>query len=284
MQRIKVIIPTCNAGEPFKNLIDMLLKQVGITKDDILIADSESADNTVKIAESYGIKVIPILKKDFGHGKTRAMLADITDAEYIVFLTQDALPCTDTTISTICAYFDKDEKLGVVYGRQMPYQSTGLFGAHARMFNYPDKSRIVTFEDRKKLGIKAAFSSDSFACYKREFLMQVGNFPNVNFSEDAYIAGKMLMAGYKVGYCAEAKVYHAHDYNLLEEFTRYSEIGKFHKSQKWLLDTFGKAEGEGMKFVKSEADYLLRHGKWYLLPEAFIRTVFKYMGYLCGKM
>ena len=91
------------------------------------------------------------------------------------------------------------------------------------------------------------------------------------------------MNGYKTGYCAEAKVYHAHDYSLKQEYERCKEIGRFHKQEHWLLNTFGKAEGEGLKFVINEAQYFLHNDKWYYLPVAFAHNVAKFLGYKIGK-
>ena len=54
------------------------------------------------------------------------------------------------------------------------------------------------------------------------------------------------------------------------------------RQEHWLLDTFGKAEGEGLKFVVGEAKYLLKNGKWYMLPVAFMHNVVKFLGYKAG--
>ena len=173
-----------------------------------------------------------------------------------------------------------DEKIAAVYGRQMPYENTGILGKFARLFNYPETSKINSFEDRKEKGIKTTFFSDSFSAYKKTYLMKIGGFPlDVNFSEDTYVAGKLLKAGYKTAYCAEAKVFHSHNLSLIQEYKRYKEIGKFYRQEKWLLETFGKAEGEGLKFVISEAKYLVENGKFYYLPIAFLHNVVKYLGY-----
>jgi rhamnosyltransferase len=280
---IKIVIPTFNAGEHFKELAAVLLKQCGIKADDIYIVDSSSTDNTVAIARKAGFKVRIIKQSEFGHGKTRAEAVEDIATDILVFMTQDVLPATNDAILKLCTIFEKDNMVGAVYGRQLPYESTDAFGKHARLFNYPPQSRINKLADREIRGIKVAFLSDSFAAYKREILMSVGNFPKgINFGEDTAIAAQMLLAGYKTFYCAEAQVYHSHTYSCYEEFKRYEQIGKFHKQESWLLKDFGKAEGEGFKFVKSELAYLVGINKWYLLPLAIIRNGYKYIGYRCG--
>lgn len=276
----KVIIPTYNAGEQFKNVLSMLLKQKGLSKDGIMIIDSSSTDNTQDIVKSFGLQLIVIPKAEFGHGKTRKYAAELAgDVDIVVFMTQDALPYNECTIANIINYFSVDEKIAAVYGRQVPYEQTDIFGRHARLFNYPEQSSVKTIADKAKYGIKTTFFSDTFGAYKKDVLVELGSFPDVQFSEDACMAGKMLISGYKIGYCAEAKVYHSHTFSIFEEYKRYKEIGRFYKKERWLLDTFGKAEGEGLRFVKSQVEYLLSNGKWYLLPELVVRNLMKYIGY-----
>ena len=277
---VKVIIPTYNAGARFKKTLDMLKVQNGLTQKDILIVDSSSTDGTEELVKEHGYELIIIPKEEFGHGKTRKMAAEKAgNVELVVFMTQDALPYDENTISNICAYFDFDEKLSAVYGRQVPYPDTDVFGTHARLFNYPEKSYIRVFEDRKKYGIKTAFFSDTFGAYKKKVLNELGSFPDVEFSEDTCMAGKMLIAGYKVGYCAEAKVYHSHTFTIMEEYRRYKEIGKFYRQEKWLLDTFGRPEGEGIRFVKEQLFYLHNVKRLELVPELVFRNLMKYLGY-----
>lgn len=283
MRKVKVIIPTYNAGDDFREVLRMLLGQKGLQKEDILVIDSSSKDSTAELVRAAGIECRVIPQSEFGHGKTRKWAAELAgDVDIVIFMTQDALPYDEHTIENIAAYFDTEADIAAVYGRQVPYEKTDIFGRHARLFNYPETSSVKSMSDRKKYGIKTAFFSDTFGAYRQDILQKLGSFPDVAFSEDACMAGKMLIAGYKIGYCAEAKVYHSHTFTVWEEYRRYKEIGRFYRKESWLLDTFGKAEGEGLRFVKSQAAYLLSEGKWYLLPELIVRNAMKYLGYRMG--
>lgn len=276
----KVIIPTYNAGLKFKDVLEMLKVQSELVIDEVMVVDSSSTDGTQELVKSYGYELIVIPKEEFGHGKTRKKAAEKAgNVDIVIFMTQDALPYDQYCIANICNYFDEDDNLAAVYGRQVPYPETDIFGTHARLFNYPEKSYIREFEDRKIFGIKTAFFSDTFGAYKKSVLEELGSFPDVQFSEDTCMAGKMLVAGYKVGYCAEAKVYHSHTFTIWEEYKRYKEIGRFYREQSWLIDTFGKAEGEGLRFIKSQACFLYQNKKILKLPEFVLRNGLKYLGY-----
>src|SRR4030043_521071 len=87
---VSIIIPTLNAENYTYTLLSSLRKQ--LVPSEIIIIDSSSSDNTVKIAESYGVKTIIIKRENFDHGGTRNLAAKTSSGEIIVFLTQDAIP------------------------------------------------------------------------------------------------------------------------------------------------------------------------------------------------
>ena len=114
--------------------------------------------------------------------------------------------------------------------------------------------------------------------------MQVGGFPaDTIMNEDTYVAGKMLLSDWKIAYCADAQVFHSHDYSFQDEFKRYFDIGVFHTSTAWLQQTFGGASGEGLRYVLSEMRYLIGHAPW-LIPSAVLRTGLKWLGFKLGAL
>ena len=278
---ITVIIPTYNAETYLPSLLEKLKKQT--VSFELMTIDSSSTDNSLSIAKQYTNKIITIPEAEFDHGGTRAKAAKMASGEIIVFLTQDALPYNNQSIERILEPF-KDTNVGAAYGKQIAYEETSLFGKHLREFNYTDNSYVRTLQDKERYGIKTAFLSDSFAAYRRSALDHVGWFKDgLIVGEDNYAGAKILLADYALAYCSNAKVYHSHSYTLIEEFKRYFDIGVFHKRESWMIETFGKAEGEGGKYVKSEFYYLLKHHAYHRIPEFFIRNGLKYIGYKLGQ-
>jgi rhamnosyltransferase len=100
-------------------------------------------------------------------------------------------------------------------------------------------------------------------------------------AEDAIVAGRLLLAGWKTAYVAEAQVYHSHPFTVGEEFRRYFDIGVCHRREAWLCEQFGKAGSEGERYVWSEFSYLAHYGPQ-LLPVALLRTISKALGYQLG--
>jgi rhamnosyltransferase len=279
--KVSVIIPTFNAEKYLPKLLKTLSKQT--LSFELVIIDSSSTDKTVEIAHKYTDHVIIIAHSEFDHGGTRTMASKMASGKILVFLTQDALPVNNKSIENIVSAF-KDQNVAAAYGRQIPYSHTSFFGKHLRVFNYPKTSHTRTLNDKNKYGIKTAFLSDSFSAYRKNTLENIGWFKNgLILGEDVYVGSKLILAKHTLRYCAEAEVYHSHSYTILQEFKRYFDIGVFHDKEKWILKSFGKPEGEGAKYIKSEFNYILKHKMYLHIAEFFLRNFMKYLGYKLGK-
>ncbi|MED4941224.1 glycosyltransferase family 2 protein [Heyndrickxia coagulans] len=280
--KVSIIIPTLNAEKYLKKSMPILKNYID-REYELLIIDSESEDNTVQIAQDNGAKVINVSRKNFNHGATRNIGIDNSKGDYLIYLTQDAIPFDKGFIDKILDPLIKNNQIGMSYGRQIPYSETSPFGYLARVINYGPESKMKSLEDVPNLGIKTVFCSNSFAAYNRKILNLVGNFPtNVILGEDTYVASKMILSGYMIYYNSEAKVYHSHNYTILEEFHRYFDTGVFHNREDWIIKRFSNAEGEGIKFVKTEMKYLISKKKIHLIFSSLCRNIMKYLGYKLG--
>ena len=276
-----MVVPTLNAGSQWLDWLDAFNRQT-IKPERLLVIDSDSSDKTTGLAKDFGFDVEVIKRSEFDHGRTRQYGAGcLGDIDICVFLTQDAILSGVDSLSQILKPFH-DDRVAAVCGRQLPRKQATQIEAHARLYNYLSRPYIRSINDVKSFGLKTAFISNSFAAYRISALNEVGGFPdNVIFGEDMYVAAKLLKAGYKIAYAADACVYHSHDYSIWQEFKRYFDMGVFHSHEPWIRQEFGGAEGEGVKFVASEAKYLWKHAIW-RIPEAFFRTLLRYTGFRLG--
>lgn len=248
-----------------------------------LVIDSMSSDDTVNLAKQAGCKVIIVDRNDYDHGGTRQLgVSLLSDCEIIIFLTQDALLYAPDSIDQLVSCFRADNSIGAAYGRQIPHDNANPIAAHARYFNYPPKSEIRSFLSRETLGIKAAFCSNSFAAWRLKSIGSAGGFPpNQLFAEDMLLAAKILRQGEKVAYSAKAIIAHSHNYSMGQEFRRYFDIGAFHRMESWVGDCFGRASGEGFRFIKSEFQYLSRFNTIWK-ANALVRNILKFTGFWLG--
>lgn len=281
MPSVSIIVPTLNAESTLKLLLASLKHQT--VSGEIILVDSSSSDKTVEIGRSFGAKIITVSRDEFDHGGTRTAAGKAACGEVLIYMTQDVQLVNRHAVENLVKPFF-DSNVGATYGRQLPHPDATPFAMHLRLFNYPENSYLVDLKDRQKYGIKTPFLSNSFAAYRRKVLEENGWFrEKMIMGEDMYAGAKMLLAGYKISYASDAVVYHSHNYTLAAEFRRYFDIGVFHEMEKWMLDSFGKAEGEGIKFARSEVDFLIRKRKFHLLPEVAMRNGLKYLGYLLGR-
>jgi len=282
--KVALIIPVRN-GEPHMARMLPALRAQSLQPDEILIIDSASTDNSVRLWREFGARVVSIDAATFNHGGTRALAAGMVQADVLIYMTQDAIPLPPDAFKRLVAGLYAAEDIGVAYGRQVPHPEAGLLARHARAFNYPAQGRIKRRADVPELGIKTCFSSDAFCAYRADVLAEVGGFPqDVIGSEDAHVAGRMLLAGYAVHYVGDAEASHSHDYSIAEEFRRYFDIGVFYSRESWIAQEFGGAGGEGGRFVRSELRALRAAGRTLDIPGALLRSAGKFIGYRLGHL
>ncbi len=281
---VSVIIPTFNGEKTLEELFATLHHQT-LQPAEILVADSSSSDGTVEICKRNGAKIWSIPQKQFDHGGTRTFLTEQASSDIVVFFTQDATLATRDALSFLVKPLIENGSCACSYGRQLPRPDATWHAAYLRKFNYPDKSSVKKISDREREGLRVIFISNSFAAYVREQLLEVGCFKNgLIFGEDTCTVGRILQAGYTNSYISEAAVYHSHNYSLGEEFRRSFDIGVLHSSEKWLLSTFGRAEGIGFKYVKSALKELAGDRHYFLILSFIARTGVKLLGYKTGKI
>ena len=282
--KIGLVILSLNAGAGFSDLLSGINRS-GDFLCQKLVIDSESDDDTPQIAAQHGFEVLGIKRRDFNHGGTRQLAAEYMKgkADVLIFLTQDVEICDDECLREIVAPF-ADEKIGAVYGRQLPHKDASPMASLLRAFNYPGMSAKKTFADREKYGIKTPFLSDSFAAYSLNCLFAAGGFPpNVRCSEDMYVGAKLLTAGFAIYYNAKATVRHSHEFTLKSAWKRYRDVGIFQAQESWIGETFGNAEGEGIKLLKSQLNVALKEGGISLAAKIIFDDALKFLAYKYGK-
>lgn len=279
---VAVVVLTRNAGKLWSSCLAGIQQQT-VRAGRYLVIDSRSEDNTAKQAVAAGMDVYIIEPQDFNHGGTRQLAVELCpDAEYIVYLTQDAILEQHDSLEQLLTRFD-DDSVAMAYGRHIPHKKAGLIEHHARSFTYPAQSAQRTRNDFSKLGFRAAFSSDVYACYRVAALRSVGGFPqDVIVSEDSYVTACLLMAGWKTVYSAESRVRHSHHYSLRQVFQRYFDVGVFHAREAALLNGIGKPDKEAGAYVRSLIAFLNERRKL-LLPYAALLTLVKLLGFRLGK-
>lgn len=279
---VDILIPTYRPGQEFEELLLGLLKQTYPVRN-ILIVNTNAS-----LWDSRFEQIVPNLyvdhveQRQFDHGATRAAMADASDADLLLFMTQDAIPADEMLVEHLVMQFSLPQ-VKAAYARQLPKPGCSTLEAYTRGFNYPPESDIKDYGDLPKLGLKTFFCSNVCAMYDRKVYEELGGFvTHTIFNEDMIYAAGLIEAGYSIAYAADAQVYHSHNYGCIAQMKRNFDLGV---SQAQYPEIFEKypSEGEGIRMVRQTAAYVCRIQRPWLLVPLFFQSGFKYLGYLLGK-
>lgn len=245
---VSIVIPTKNGGELFEKVLEAVFAQKTKYEYEVICVDSGSKDQTLDIIGKYPCKLYQIPAAEFGHGKTRNYGAFKGTGTFIVFLTQDALPATDTWLQEFIDAMCLDDEIVGGFGIHYPYPDCNLldkrdlathfkgFGEENTIFHLDDQKRYETDEGYRHY---LAFFSDNNSCVRRA-VFEKYPYDDVNFAEDQVWTRKMIELGYKKVYCPYAPVYHSHNFKISTYFKRYYdehkglyEVHQYMNAQKW---------------------------------------------------
>jgi len=279
---VSVIIPTLQAGEHLRRLIDALRSQT-LAPREIIVIDSDSTDGTPDLARECGARVLGIDRKDFDHGGTRNLAASYAVGEVLVFMTQDAMPEHPEMLERLVAPLMKDVRIACAYARQVPRAEAGALERLTRAHLYPERPEVKWKADLPRLGVRTFFCSNVCAAYKRDVFERLGRFPSpVLFNEDLFFAAQCILADYGVAYAADARVIHSHHYTLGQQFRRYFDNGVSMRGNKQVYAYSGVSRsGGGM--VMSVGRELIRRRQLRHIPRLLAEAAVKFIGYQLGK-
>lgn len=280
MKSITIICPLYNAEKyilPFDASIKMQ-KKVDIKEIRYIL--TESSDNTEKILKENKIKYELVKKKDFSHSTVREKAAFAAKGEVLVFVTQDVVIEDDEWLYKLTKDID-DKNIVATYARQVTKYNN--IEKYTRECNYPEKSFVKTKEDIPKLGLQTFFFSDAASAISAKVFKKLNGYDQkrLMFSEDMYIAHKIINAGYKIKYCAEAVVFHSHKLTLKQLYKRYKDTGAFFKQESYFNDY--KANAAGAKLAKHVFKRLLQEHRFLLLLRFPFDMGARYLGKKAGE-
>lgn len=198
---VSIVIRTLNEE---KHLDELLCAIKGQSRQEFdietVIIDSGSTDSTLQIAQKYGCRVTYITKEEFTFGKSLNDGCEFAKGEYLVFISGHCIPVDENWITNLvkplvseCSY---------TYGRQLGRDTTKF--SERQLFDkyFPEKSRIP------QVGF---FCNNANSAIRRDAWLAHRFNEELTGCEDMYLAKLLVDSGKKIGYVAEAPVYHIHD-------------------------------------------------------------------------
>jgi len=211
---VSVIIPTYNAGEEFRFLIELLKSQTGIGKIEIIIVDSGSSDGTPELAEKMGAVVLRIAQNEFSHSFARNLGAKNATGEYLLFMTQDALPTDNTWIQSLMKPILQDNVVAVSC-RETPKPECDLLGRisnwiHNEYMGILQSDRIMQLPEQNNYENirKNAQLNDVANLIRKDIFTQF--WYQGNYAEDLDLGIRLIQAGYQLSLLSSVQVIHSH--------------------------------------------------------------------------
>ncbi|MDO6388167.1 glycosyltransferase family 2 protein [Uliginosibacterium sp. 31-12] len=270
MNKATVVIPVLNGGDLLLAVLGMALSQKVDFEYDVLVIDSGSTDlalGYVRDAAGKGrIRLKEIPQKEFGHGKTRNLGVQLSDSEYVAFLTQDALPVDEFWLANLVRPMMDSAEVAGVFGRHYAYPASGPKMRHdleSFMQGFDKGPRVVRIEDRAEYDASLSmrqfmhFYSDNNSCLRKSVWERVP-YRDVEYGEDQIWARDIIEAGYAKAYAPDAGVYHSHTYGVRDTFKRAKVDRKF-----WVKE-FGYTSVSSLRAMHNEAKNQYRAERaWY---------------------
>lgn len=112
--KISVVIRTHNEQKHIEEVLKSLRNQT-YGNYEIIVVDSESTDDTRRIAEKYECKIVGIKKSDFNYSYASNVGVKNSTGDIICFLSGHSVPAYNTYLEEINKVF-QDENIGGCYG------------------------------------------------------------------------------------------------------------------------------------------------------------------------
>ncbi len=260
--KASIIILTKNAESTIGAALDNVFSSKLKGQFEVIVIDSGSTDTTKQIIKKYPVRFCEIPAEKFSHGGTRNMGAEFAQGEFLVFLTQDAIPRDENWLATLLDSFDKYEVVGV-YGRQIPRQVSPIEEFYLG-FLYPGQRILKKNIPKKEHLLKDIFFSNVNSAIKKSIWEKYRFNENLIMSEDQEWSRRVLEDGYAVLYEPSAAVYHSHNYGPLQLLRRNFDSGMSLKGIVYC--SFSKALIYELSYLFKEIMYLRskRQYRWLL--------------------
>jgi glycosyltransferase involved in cell wall biosynthesis len=199
--RASIVIRTLNEAEHLGDLLKMIARQVtpGLDVETVLI-DSGSTDGTVDIARAHGARITTITKAEFSFGRSLNRGCDFSTGDFLVLISGHCVPVDDHWLHNLCRPL-MSGTVEYTYGRQIGDDDSNYSERRIFAKYFPETSNVP---------------QDGFFCNNANAAVTRGAWDRFRFDEeltgleDMELAKRMVGVDYKVGYVADATVFHHH--------------------------------------------------------------------------
>lgn len=292
---VSIIIPVKNGLPHFRAVCKSVSAQIYDAPFEVICIDSGSTDGSDQIALEYGFRLEKIEASTFGHGRTRNYGASLSRADYLAFITHDAIPNDAFWLQRLITPMREDPRIGGVFSRHVAHEGADPFVAWelAAHFDGLQNFPVVEITDRTAYdadqGLRQVYHyySDNASAMPRR-IWQIHPYPDVQFAEDQIWAKTIVEAGYRKAFAIHSVVRHSHSFGPLETLQRsFDESRAFRKLFGYRLADKPRSVLQSTVYLASrDMGLAFREGWWRQWPlktasrllESFTRPLGHYLG------
>jgi len=227
-KKVSVVIPTKNAGTDFVFTLEKIRNQTGIREIELIIVDSGSTDDTIKLAKDHNALVYTVKPSEFNHGLTRNYGADQSTGDYILFMVQDAMPTSDHLLFDMVNVLESNNGIAAVTCRQFLRNDADLFVRYLSWTYYRalefsrDEVRMTDskFDDLSPAERRRLCGLEDVCCLLRKNVFDKFRFKNIQYAEDMELGVRLQRNGYKMAFLHSVGVVHSHNRSASYYFKR----------------------------------------------------------------
>lgn len=295
--RASILIPVKNGGALLGDVLDAVLAQQAPWAFEVIVVDSGSSDGSVELARQRGVRVEQIAPSEFGHGRTRNHLANLSRGDFLVFITQDARPADAHWLRNLVEGCDSAPDVAGAFGPHRAHPGARLVTQRElreHFAGFGNTLSRVRMEDRERFDREVGhrqflhFFSNNNSCLRRSVWERLP-FPDVMFAEDQTWMLAAIKAGYAKAYVPEAAVYHSHDFGVWETLQRnFDEASSFQRDFGYEIQrSLWRALASAMLLARRDARWLHQAGlggiSWlkhsvYMAAIELARTLGQFLG------
>ncbi|CAA0125114.1 Uncharacterised protein [BD1-7 clade bacterium] len=209
---VSIIIRTLNEEKYLGELFDKIHQQDKSVFDiETVVVDSGSTDQTLQIARKNGAELVYITKDEFSFGRSLNIGCEKARGDILVFISGHCVPVNNQWINTLCTPI-KNGDVCYSYGKQIGRDTTKFSESRVFLKYFPNESAIP---------------QTGFFCNNANAAIRRSNWEGAYFDEDLtgledmHTAKRLFEAGERIGYCADAPVYHIHNEGWKQIRRRY---------------------------------------------------------------
>jgi len=222
-----IIIRTLNEELYLDQLIEKIKSQNlnSYLKYEIILVDSGSTDNTLKIAERHKINIIKIKKEEFSFGRSLNYGCKFANGKMLVFISGHCVPSNNNWLINLCEPLIKN-KAEYVYGRQVAGKET-KFSEHVHFNKFFPEQIIVKKVSNEDNRSEFVDHHSEFFCNNANSALLKETWEKFKFDENAVALEDLLLAkkikdnNGKILYVPNSEVVHNHNENFKKIKNRY---------------------------------------------------------------